>query len=93
MSQATSSGRLPCLRMKPASFAPLVVLPAPCRPTSITTLGDLEPMFSFWFSPPMRAHSSSLTILMTIWAGDRASSTSAPQARSVTVLVKLLTTL
>ena len=92
-SHATSSGRLPCLRMRPASLAPLVVLPAPCRPTSMTTLGDWELMFSFWFSLPMRAVSSSLTILMTICAGERLSSTSAPVARSVTLRTKSLTTL
>ena len=59
----------------------------------MTTLGDLELIFSFWVSPPIRAQSSSLTILMTIWAGDRASSTSRPLARSVTVLVNSFTTL
>ena len=93
MSQAASSGRLPCLRINAASLAPLVVLPAPCRPTSITTLGDFEPMLSFWFCPPIRAHSSRLTILMTICAGLSASSTSAPTAFSVTDFVKSLTTL
>ena len=36
----------------------------------MTTLGDWELMFSFWFSLPMRAVSSSLTILMTICAGE-----------------------
>ena len=59
----------------------------------MTTLGDCELMFSFWFSLPMRAVSSSLTILMTICAGERLSSTSAPVARSVTLRTKSLTTL
>ncbi len=45
-SQATSSGRLPCFFMSAASFAPFVVLPAPCRPTSMQTLGLFEEMLS-----------------------------------------------
>ena len=46
-SQATSSGRLPnWRRMSPASLAVVVVLPAPCRPTIITTVGPLEAMAS-----------------------------------------------
>ncbi len=67
----------------PASLAPLVVLPAPCRPTSMTTVGGCEPKVSFCVSPPMSAVSSSLTILTTFWAGVRLSSTSAPTQRSV----------
>ena len=42
------------------------------------------------FAPPIRAVSSSLTILMTCWAGVRLSSTSAPTARSVTSGDKVL---
>ena len=48
------------------SLAPLVVLPAPLRPTSITTVGGLEEMVSLALSPPIRAVSSSLTILTII---------------------------
>ena len=68
-SHAHQERPLALLAHESASFAPLVVLPAPCRPTSITTLGLLLEMFSFWFSLPMSAQSSSLTILMTICAG------------------------
>ena len=94
VSQATRSGRLPCCFFrKPASLAPLVVLPAPLRPTSITTVGGLEEMVSLVLSPPMRAVSSSLTILTIICAGVRLSSTSAPTARSVTAATNCLTTL
>ena len=50
-------------------------------------------MLSFLFSLPMREQSSSLTILTTICAGVRLSSTSAPFARSVTRFTKSLTTL
>ena len=56
-------------------------------------LGDFEEMLSFSLALPISVHSSSLTILITIWAGLRASSTSAPLARSVTVRVKSFTTL
>ena len=93
VSQATRRGRLPCFFIKPASLAPLVVLPAPLRPTSITTVGGLGEIVSLVFSPPIRAVSSSLTILTIIWAGVRLSSTSEPMARSVTVATNCLTTL
>ena len=94
VSQATRRGRLPCCRLSiPASLAPLVVLPAPLRPTSITTVGGFGEMVSLVLSPPMRAVSSSLTIFTIICAGVRLSSTSAPTARSVTVAVNCLTTL
>ena len=93
MSQAASSGFLFCFLNKPASFAPLVVLPAPCRPTSITTVGGWEEILIFWFSLPMSAVSSSLTILTIICAGVRLSSTSVPTQRSVVFLMKSLTTL
>ena len=92
-SQATSSGRLPCFFMSAASFAPFVVLPAPCRPTSMQTLGLFEEMLSLRFSLPMSAQSSSLTIFTTICAGVRLSMTSAPFARSETRFTKSLTTL
>ena len=93
MSQAASSGFLFCFLNKPASFAPLVVLPAPCRPTSITMVGGWEAILIFWFSLPMSAVSSSLTILTIICAGVRLSSTSVPTQRSVVFLMKSLTTL
>ena len=94
MSQAASRGRLPSLRfMRPASLAQLVVLPAPWRPTIITTVGGLEAMVSLVLSPPIRSVSSWLTILTICWAGERASSTSAPTAFSVTWAMNCLTTL
>ena len=92
-SQAHSRGRLPCFFIRPASLAPLVVLPAPWRPTSITTVGGAGEMDSLLSPPPMREVSSSLTILTIIWAGVRDSITSWPTARSVTEATKLLTTL
>ena len=93
MSQATSSGFFPCRFISPASLLPLVVLPAPCRPTSMTTVGPLGLMLICLVSLPMSLQSSSLTIFTIIWAGVRDSRTSAPMQRSVTDLVKSLTTL
>ena len=94
MSQAASRGRLPSLRfIRPASLAALVVLPAPCRPTIITTVGGREAMVSLASAPPMSSVSSWLTILTICWAGERASSTSAPTAFSVTWATNCLTTL
>ena len=93
-SQAASSGRLPsCRRISPASLAVVVVLPAPWRPTIITTVGPLLAMAILAVPPPMSFVSSSLTILMTCWAGVRLSSTSEPTARSVTEATNSLTTL
>ena len=93
-SQATSRGRRPnCRRIRPASFAPLVVLPAPCRPTIITTVGPLEAVVSLALDPPIRAVSSWLTIFTICWAGVRLSSTSVPIHFSVTSATKSLTTL
>ena len=57
------------------------------------TVGGWEAKLIFSLPPPMRAVSSSLTILMICWAGVRLSSTSAPTARSVTLATKSLTTL
>ena len=93
-SQAASSGRFwYCLRIRPPSLAVVVVLPAPWSPTIITTVGPLLAMVILAPAPPMRAVSSSSTILTTCWAGVRLSSTSLPTARSVTEDTKSLTTL
>ena len=93
-SHATSSGRrCCCLRSRPASLAQLVVLPAPCKPAIMTMVGGLGAMVKRVVWPPSRATSSSLTILMTCWVGDRLSRISASVAFSVTVLMKSLATL
>ena len=71
--------------MRPWSFSQRpslpasVVLPAPCRPASMITVGGVLANRSRRVSPPRIAMSSSLTILMTCWAGLRASLTSAPR--------------
>ena len=56
-------------------------------------LSEMGLMVICLVSLPMSLHSSSLTIFTIIWAGVSDSSTSAPTQRSVTDLVKSLTTL
>ena len=46
-----------------------VVLPEPCRPASMITVGGVLAYRSRRVSPPRISMSSSLTILMTCWAG------------------------
>ena len=62
-----------------------VVLPEPCRPAIRITVGgrfENESLVPAW---PIRAVSSSWTILTTCWPGVRLSSTSLPIARSLTL--------
>ena len=94
MSQATSNGLWPSFRNRLASLAQCVVLPAPCRPHIMMTVGgfDLIWMRAGPSPPPMRATSSSFTIFITCWAGVRLSITSWPIQRSVTVLMNPLAT-
>ena len=56
------------------------------------TVGGVLAKRSRRVSPPRIATSSSLTILMTCWAGFSAPLTSAPRARSLTAATKSLTT-
>ena len=91
-SQATSIGVWPCLARWRASLPARVVLPAPCRPASMITVGGRLARFSRRVSPPRMSVSSSLTILMTCWAGLRACETSEPAARSLMRLMKPRTT-
>ena len=69
-----------------------VVLPAPCRPASMMTVGGFLARFNRRVSPPRISMSSSLTILTTCWAGLSASETSAPRARSLMRLINPRTT-
>lgn len=75
-------------RSRAASFAQLVVLPAPCRPAIITMVGGFGDMVKRVVWPPKSETSSSFTILMTCWVGDRLSRISASVAFSVTVLMR-----
>src|SRR5579875_1796418 len=60
----------------------MVVLPEPCRPTSMMTLGGGPPRSSLFLPsvPPSTSMSSSLTIESTCCAGERLPMTSAPMA-------------
>lgn len=91
-SQATSSGAWPWPLSQRPSLPARVVLPAPCRPASMITVGGCLANLSRRVSPPRMPTSSSLTILMTCWAGLSACDTSAPRARSLTCLMKARTT-
>ncbi len=91
-SAATSIGVFPCARSHSASLAASVVLPPPCSPASMITVGGTLANRSRRASPPRISMSSSLTILMTCWAGFSASETSAPAARSRTRAMNCRTT-
>ena len=91
-SQATSSGVWPWPLSQRASLPASVVLPEPCRPASMITVGGSLANRSRRVSPPRMLISSSLTILTTCWAGLSAPETSAPLARSLIRLTKARTT-
>ena len=91
-SQATSSGAWPWDLSQRPSFPASVVLPDPWRPASMMTVGGFLANRSRRVSPPRIPTSSSLTILMTCWAGFSACETSVPVARSFTCLMKARTT-
>src|SRR5579859_5306371 len=91
-SAATISGVLPCAFSQRASFAASVVLPEPCRPASMITVGGFLANRSLRASPPRIATSSSLTILMTCWTGLSAAETSSEEARAFTRAMNSLAT-
>ena len=91
-SAATSSGVWPWPLSQWPSLPARVVLPEPCRPASMMTVGAFLANRSRRVSPPRIATSSSLTILMTCWAGLSAPLTSAPRARSLTAAMNSRTT-
>src|SRR3990172_2612349 len=80
--------RWPERRRSSASLAAVVVLPEPCRPTSITTDGGVAAAVRRPSPAPSRFSSSSWTILMTCCPGVRLSRTSLPTARSRTAATK-----
>ena len=75
-----------------ASLAVVVVLPEPCRPTSIITTGGVATRSIGSASAPSMRTSSSCTILMTIWPGVMERTTSWPTAFAFTASVKSRTT-
>ena len=81
-SQATSRGRRPSFFRRRASFALVVVLPAPFRPTTMILAGSVRS--SPTASPPSRAAISSRKILTICSPGLMDLSTSCPMARSFT---------
>ncbi len=88
----TIIGCRPCLASQRASFADVVVLPEPCRPSISTTrgvgaLGDNPPCVS-----PNSASISSRTMRTTCCAGVRLRRTSSPTAFTRTRSMNALTT-
>lgn len=81
------------LRSRLASFPVDVVLPAPCRPTIMMTVGGRFAAAILLSSPPISSVSSSFTTLMTCCPGVRLFITSCPTARSLTFFTKSFTTL
>ena len=75
-----------------ASFAVVVVLPEPCRPTIMIATGGTALKSIVWPSEPKVAINSSWTILTTIWPGVTDLTTVAPTACSRTLSMKLRTT-
>src|SRR5579871_1704928 len=92
MSQATMSGLRPCFLNQAASLPQSVVLPVPCRPHNMMTVGGEGARLSRDSVPPSSVTNSSLTILTTCCTGERLSSTSTPTDRSLTRAIKSLTT-
>src|ERR1700744_4681088 len=68
-SEAISTLRLSRWTMRRASFAVVVVLPEPCRPTIMIATGGTALRSMVWPSEPSVAISSSWTIFTTIWPG------------------------
>ena len=91
-SDAISTLRLSRWVRRRASFAVVVVLPEPCRPTIMMATGGTALKSMVWPSEPSVAISSSWTILTTIWPGVTDLTTVAPTACSRTRSVKLRTT-
>src|SRR5688572_1602108 len=92
-SAATSNGRRPCLRSTFASFAAVVVLPEPWRPTRSSTVGGRSARASGTAAPPSISTRASWTIFTTCCAPVIDSRTFSPSARSRTVATSWRTTL
>src|SRR6266853_5561543 len=75
-----------------ASFAAVVVLPAPCRPASSSTTGGWARSFQGAPDPPMSCTSSVCRIPMNACPGVRLASTSAPSALALTDSMNAFTT-
>src|SRR5438067_4463663 len=93
MSAAARIGCWPCLPYIRASLAAVVVLPEPCRPISMITVGGCGAHASRCPLPPSSSTSSSWTTFTTCWAGVSDLRTSWPIAFSRTRSTKPRTTL
>ncbi len=91
-SEAISTLRLSRWTSRRASFAVVVVLPEPCRPTIMIATGGTALRSMVCPSEPSVAISSSWTIFTTIWPGVTDLTTVAPTACSRTRSVKPRTT-
>ena len=91
-STETSSGECFSLASHFASLPEEVVLPEPCKPTIMITEGGSFAKRSRAACVPRILISSSWTILMTCWPGEREESTSSPMAFSLTASNSCLTT-
>ncbi|VDC14132.1 protein of unknown function [Oenococcus oeni] len=67
-----------------------MVLPAPCRPAIMITVGIFDDLFNGTAFSPIIAVNWSLTILTTCSEGFKPSRTLAPRALSLTCLMKFL---
>src|SRR5258708_24575247 len=89
----TIVGLGPFLESQRASLPVEVVLLEPCKPTIRMTLGgSLAKRSLDWWLPRIRG-SSSRTMAIICWVGEREASTSAPIAFSLTASISCLTTL
>src|SRR5918996_5607322 len=86
-------GCWPCLPYRRASLAAVVVLPEPCSPISMITVGGCEAGARRCPLPPSSSISSSCTTFTTCWAGVSDLRTSWPTAFSRTRSTKPRTTL
>ncbi len=92
-SQLTSSTFLRASsRTRRASFAAVVVLPAPCKPASRITAGGVVARFKGTVAPPISAANSRCTTPTSAWPGESEPSTSWPTALSRTAVMNCLTT-
>ena len=92
-SHAAKRGFLPRFFNIRASLPAVVVLPAPCSPTSIITVNPEDDIVILLCVPPKSSVSSSRTILITVWSGFRLPKTSSPTAFSRTWAIKSFATL
>ena len=85
-------GLCPFFDSQRASLPVVVVLPDPCSPTIMITVGGSFAIRSFdWWLPSVLI-SSSRTILTTCWVGESADSTSSPWAFSLIASMNCFTT-